>query len=137
MGVTPPEARRTSAISLVSRLIKALQDYTLFPWKSCNDVLHEAGSDGLASVHVSLNHDISQMYSIHDTFSPNLRSYFTKSSLSLSEALLNNRLGGFSLFSRLLARPAFFCGWISPDKAIYSAYLLDYYTNETALCCNL
>ena len=47
-------------------------------WKSRNDVLHEAGSDGLAPVHASLNHDISQMYALCDTFSPILQSYFSK-----------------------------------------------------------
>ena len=75
---TPPEMRRTRSVSLVSKYIKAFQDYTLFLWKSRNDVLHEAGSDGLSSVHASLNHDISQMYALRDTFSPILQSYFRK-----------------------------------------------------------
>jgi hypothetical protein len=70
-GQIPPEVRRTRSISLVSKYI------TLFLWKSRNDVLHEAGSEGLASVHATLNHHISQMYAIRNTFSPRiLRSYF-------------------------------------------------------------
>jgi hypothetical protein len=49
-----------------------------FLWKGRNDVLHKAGSECLASVHATLNHDISQMYAICNTFSPILRSYFHK-----------------------------------------------------------
>ena len=75
---TPPEVRRTRSITLVSKYILAFQNYTLFLWQSRNDVLHEAGSEGLASVHATLNHDISQMYALRDTFSPILRSYFQK-----------------------------------------------------------
>jgi hypothetical protein len=65
-------------VQLLSKYVKAFQNYTLFLWKSRNDVLHEAGSDGLAAVHASLNHDITQMYSLRETLNANMRSYFAK-----------------------------------------------------------
>ena len=74
--LTPPEARRTRAVSLLSTFIKGFQDYTLFLWKRRNDVLHEAGSDGIATVHATLNHDITQMYSLKDTLHSQLQCYF-------------------------------------------------------------
>ena len=75
---TPPDEQRTQAVQLLSKYVKAFQNYTLFLWKSRNDVLHEAGSDGLATVHASLNHDITQMYSIRATLNANMQSYFAK-----------------------------------------------------------
>ena len=40
-------------------------------------MLHEAGSQGLESVHTSLNADICQLYAIRETFAPIIQSYFT------------------------------------------------------------
>ena len=71
---TPPEARRTRAISLLPKFVKGFQDYTLFLWKCRNDVLHEAGSDGIETVHATLSHDITQMYSLKDTLHSQLQS---------------------------------------------------------------
>ena len=61
---SPPEGRRTHVISLVSKLIKTLQDYTPF-------ILHRTGTEGLAAVHASLNNDITQMYAMQETLSTN------------------------------------------------------------------
>ena len=75
---TPPDNRRSQSVRLLPKYVKAFQNYALFLWKSCNDILHEAGSDGLAAVHASLNHDITQLYSIRATFNSNMQSYFAK-----------------------------------------------------------
>ena len=76
---TPVEERRERAKSQISSIIMALQDFSIHIWKSRNIVLHEAGSQGLASVHASLNADICQLYAIRATFAPIIQSYFTTS----------------------------------------------------------
>ena len=82
--ILQPTDRRTQSAKLHKDLIMAVQDYAIAIWQSRNDVLHEAGSDSLAIVHASLNHSISQLYSLQFTFSPILQSYFT---LSLEDQL--------------------------------------------------
>ena len=72
------EDRRIKSDKFRKDLIKADQDYVILIWHSRNDVLHEVGSESLAIVHAaSLNHSISQLYSLQSTFSPILQSYFT------------------------------------------------------------
>ena len=74
--VTPFPARQVQAIRSNSQMLKALQEYSLSLWKHRNEVLHESGSSGLASVHATLNQEITRLYSVESTFSPILRSYF-------------------------------------------------------------
>lgn len=69
--------RRCQSKKTLTKVISAVQDYTLAIWKSRNEVLHECGSDSLLIVHAALNHSISQLYALQHTFSPILQSYFT------------------------------------------------------------
>jgi hypothetical protein len=73
---TPVEDRSEREKGQISPIIMALQDFSIHIWKSRNTVLHEAGSQGLESVHASLNADICQLYAIRDTFAPIIQSYF-------------------------------------------------------------
>ena len=69
-----------------SKMITALQDYTISIWQGSrrNEVLHEAGSHGQESLHAKMNHDITQLYSLRDSYSPVIQSYFA---LPLEERL--------------------------------------------------
>ena len=71
------DERRERSDKQLKATIRALQDYSLAIWQSRNAVLHEATSASQAIVHASLNHAISQLYSLQSTFSPILQSYFT------------------------------------------------------------
>ena len=78
-ATTPPDKRRSQAARLLPTYGKTFQNYTLFLWKSRNNALHEAGYDGLAAVHASLNHDITHMYSLKETSNSHMQSYYAKS----------------------------------------------------------
>ena len=73
---TPLEQRASMAKKNLSVTIKAVQDYTITIRQGRNLALHEAGSNGQASVHATLNESITRMYGLQETFSPILQSYF-------------------------------------------------------------
>ena len=74
---TPMHVRRERITGQLSKVVLALQDYSIHIWKSRNGILHEAGSQGLESVHASLNDDICQMYGIQENLAPIIQSYFS------------------------------------------------------------
>ena len=102
---TPPDKRRSQAVRLLSNYVKVFQNYTLFLWESRNNVLHEAGSDGLAAVHASFNHDITQMYSIRATFNSNMQSNFAKPIKARLQSIPRQRSRWLQLVQLALSHP--------------------------------
>ena len=68
--------RHTRATSHTSPAIMAVQDYAIAIWQHRNSVLCEAESQGMASIHATLNHSIVQIYRLKETFTPIIQSYF-------------------------------------------------------------
>ena len=67
------------ASSEVARMIAALQDFTIYVWHHRNNVLHETGSPEREALHATLNHNITQMYHLRESFAPIVHSYFDMS----------------------------------------------------------
>ena len=82
---TPLDSRKSEADKSLSRVIRAVQDYTLAIWTSRNAVLHEAtNSTGADIVNADLNQAVVRLYALQPTLSPILQSYFN---LSLEDRL--------------------------------------------------
>ena len=70
------EERRARALRSLAKAINSVQLYSYALWTGRNAVLHEHSESSLAIVHASLNHSISQLYSLQPSFSEILQSYF-------------------------------------------------------------
>jgi hypothetical protein len=77
--MTPLSERHTRATSYTSPAVMAVQDYAISIWQHRNSVLHEAGSQGMASIHAKRNHSIVQIYGLRATFTSIIQSYFVLS----------------------------------------------------------
>ena len=73
---TSLENRLIHANSYLSKITRAVQDYSLALWTARNAVLHEHASSTQLIVNAELNHAISQLYAQQSVFSPVLQSYF-------------------------------------------------------------
>jgi hypothetical protein len=73
---TSMDDRRSRATRSLATVIKSVQLYSHALWTGRNSVLHEHSESSLAIVHASLNHSISQLYSLQSSFSAILQSYF-------------------------------------------------------------
>jgi hypothetical protein len=56
--------------------ITALQNYSLYLYKTRNDILHDGDEETSAIVHVQLNEEIRQLYRDKEDFSPDDKAYF-------------------------------------------------------------
>ncbi|KAI2502698.1 hypothetical protein MHU86_11755 [Fragilaria crotonensis] len=68
----------TAAVHHLAGTIRALQDYSIAIWKSRNEVLHQNAELSNDILRAQLHHEITTMYSLQNTFSPILQSYFAK-----------------------------------------------------------
>ena len=73
---TSLDDRRSRATRSLTKAISSVQIYSYALWTGRNAVLHEASESSMAIVHASLNHSISQLYSLQSSFSAILQSYF-------------------------------------------------------------
>jgi hypothetical protein len=69
--------RRSRATRSLTKAISSVQIYSYALWTGRNAILHESSESSMAIVHASLNHSISQLYSLQSSFSAILQSYFT------------------------------------------------------------
>jgi hypothetical protein len=56
--------------------ITALQNYSLYLYKTRNDILHDGDEETEAIVNVRLNEEIRQLYCDKEDFSPDNKAYF-------------------------------------------------------------
>ncbi|KAI2494992.1 hypothetical protein MHU86_19511 [Fragilaria crotonensis] len=68
----------TAAVNHLAGTIRALQDYSIAIWKSRNEVLHQNAELSNDILRAQLHHEITTMYSLQNSFSPILQSYFAK-----------------------------------------------------------
>ena len=73
---TSPDASLQAVVPRLATTVRALQNYTLALWVGRNAILHEHSLQSLSIVYATLDQDITQMYSLRDTFSDHLTSYF-------------------------------------------------------------
>ncbi|KAI2504096.1 hypothetical protein MHU86_10378 [Fragilaria crotonensis] len=68
------EQRSQKSINHLAVVIRALQDYSLALWKSRNETLHQNVERSQAILQAQLNHEITTMHDLRDTFSPIIQS---------------------------------------------------------------
>ncbi len=75
---TPTTSLGARLQAAVPRLatVRALQTYTFALWVGRNEILHEHSLKSLSIVYATLDHDITQMYALRETFSDHLTNCF-------------------------------------------------------------